>query len=36
VLGLVLFLSADGRTPGEAEQKLAQTVASFLGQHMEN
>ena len=36
VLGLVLFLSPDGRVPGEAEQKLAQAVAEFLGQQMEN
>ena len=36
VLGLVLFLSADGRAAGEAEYKLAQTVAAFLGKNMEN
>ena len=35
VLGLVLFLSADGRLPGEGEYKLAQTVSAFLGKHME-
>ena len=35
VLGLVLFLSADGQVGGESEYKLAQTVASFLGRHME-
>ncbi|MBQ2062855.1 MAG: recombinase family protein [Oscillospiraceae bacterium] len=36
ILGLVLFLSAEDQVPGEAEQKLAQTVASFLGQQMED
>ena len=36
VLGLVLFLSADGRAAGEAEYKLAPTVAAFLGKNMEN
>jgi len=36
VLGLVLFLSAEDKITGEAEQKLAQTVASFLGQQMED
>ncbi len=36
VLGLVMFLSDKGRTAGEAEQKLAQTVAGFLGKHMES
>ena len=36
VLGLVLFLSSEDRVPGEAEQKLAQTVATFLGQQMED
>ena len=35
VLGAVLFLSADGKLPGETEQKLAQTAAAFLGQQME-
>jgi len=35
VLGLVLFLTAEGRQGGEAEHKLAQTVAAFLGRHME-
>ena len=35
VLGLVLFLSAEKQLPGEAEYKLAQTVAAFLGKHME-
>ena len=36
VLGAVLFLSADGRTGGETECKLAQTVAAFLGKNMES
>lgn len=36
VLGLVLFLSNEDKVPGEAEQKLAQTVATFLGQQMED
>lgn len=36
VLGLVLFLSSEDKVPGEAEQKLAQTVATFLGQQMED
>ena len=35
VLGLVLFLTGDGQCGGETEYKLAQTVASFLGRHME-
>lgn len=35
VLGLVLFLSDDGRRAGESEYKLAQAVASFLGRNME-
>ena len=35
VLGAVLFLSPDGRTAGETECKLAQTVAAFLGKNME-
>ena len=35
VLGLVLFLTGEGQTAGEAEYKLAQTVAAFLGRHME-
>ena len=35
VLGLVLFLSAEGQVPGEGEYKLAQTVSAFLGKHME-
>ena len=37
VLGCVLFLSADDNTRlGETELKLAQTVAGFLGKHMES
>lgn len=36
VLGLVLFLGEEGAAPGEAEYKLAQTVAAFLGKNMEN
>ena len=36
VLGLVLFLGEEGVVAGEAEHKLAQTVASFLGKNMEN
>ena len=36
VLGAVLFLSPDGKPAGETEWKLAQTVASFLGKHMES
>ncbi len=35
VLGLVLFAAGDGQFPGESEYKLAQTVAAFLGRHME-
>lgn len=35
VLGLVVFLSAQRQVPGETEYKLAQTVAAFLGKHME-
>ena len=35
VLGLVVFLTGDGQTAGETEYKLAQTVAAFLGRHME-
>ena len=36
-LGLVLFIS-DGDAPstGETEYKLAQTIAAFLGRHMES
>ena len=36
VLGLVLFLASEGVAAGEAEYKLAQTVAAFLGKNMEN
>jgi len=37
VLGCVLFISADeSTTVGEVELKLAQTVAGFLGRHMES
>ena len=36
VLGAVLFLSPDGKPAGETECKLVQTVASFLGKHMES
>ena len=36
VLGLVLFLGEEGTAAGEAEHKLAQTVASFLGKNMES
>ena len=35
VLGLVLFLTDSGKQAGDAEYKLAQTVATFLGKHME-
>ena len=35
VLGLVLFAAEKGQLPGESEYKLAQTVAAFLGRHME-
>lgn len=35
VLGLVLFLTAEGQSGSETEYKLAQTVAAFLGKHME-
>ena len=36
VLGLVLFAAGEGQYPGESEYKLAQTVSSFLGKHMES
>ncbi len=37
LLGLVLFISGDGlNTAGDAEYKLAQTIAAFLGRHMES
>ena len=36
LLGMVLFLGTDpAQLPGDAEFKLAQTVAAFLGRHME-
>ena len=36
VLGCVLFISEDDNTRGgEVELKLAQTIAAFLGKHME-
>lgn len=37
VLGLVLFVEeGDGAQSGETEYKLAQTIAAFLGKHMES
>jgi len=36
VLGLVVFLSAEPQASGETEYKLSQTVAAFLGRHMES
>ena len=37
LLALVLFVSTDDASPtGEAEYKLAQTIAAFLGRHMES
>ena len=36
VLGTVLFLTDEEKRAGEAEHKLAQTVATFLGKHMES
>jgi AbrB family transcriptional regulator (stage V sporulation protein T) len=37
VLGCVVFLErSDGTRAGEAEMKLATTVAGFLGKQMEN
>ena len=36
LLGVVLFVASDGGEPaGESEYKLAQTIAAFLGKHME-
>ena len=35
LLGLVLFVSAEDTPAGETEFKLAQTIAAFLGRHME-
>ena len=37
LLGLVLFISSDpAAVTGETEYKLAQTIAAFLGRHMES
>lgn len=37
LLGAVLFIGLDSAEPvGETEYKLAQTIASFLGKHMES
>ena len=37
LLGLVLFINGDGQNGADdAEYKLAQTIAAFLGRHMEN
>ena len=37
LLGLVLFVGNTSQpTTGDAEYKLAQTIAAFLGRHMEN
>ena len=37
LLGLVLFISTSpGAVTGESEFKLAQTIAAFLGRHMES
>ena len=37
LLGLVLFISSDGAAvTGDTEYKLAQTIAAFLGRHMES
>ena len=37
LLGLVLFVGTAPLSPtGEAEYKLAQTIAAFLGRHMES
>ena len=35
LLGLVLFISDSPAAAGDAEYKLAQTIAGFLGRHME-
>lgn len=36
LLGMVLFIgNAPGQVTGDAEYKLAQTIAAFLGRHME-
>ena len=37
LLGLVLFINSDGQNGADdAEYKLAQTIAAFLGRHMES
>ena len=37
LLGLVLFVGGEASaSAGDAEYKLAQTMAAFLGRHMEN
>ena len=36
VLGLVLFVTDGQQATGETEYKLAQTIAAFLGRHMES
>ena len=37
LLGLVLFVGSEASaSAGDAEYKLAQTMAAFLGRHMEN
>jgi len=37
LLGLVLFISSDpAAVTGDTEYKLAQTIAAFLGRHMES
>ena len=36
VLGLVLFIDDGAQKCGPAEYKLAQTIAAFLGRHMED
>ena len=36
LLGLVLFIGGTSAVPGDAEYKLAQTIAAFLGRHMES
>ena len=36
LLGLVLFISTDNGSGTDAEYKLAQTIAAFLGRHMES
>ena len=36
LLGLVLFIGDGQSASGDAEYKLAQTIAAFLGRHMES